>query len=139
MALSDDLGRIAVAGGAHAQPAEELAAILVTESPSGRRTYLCAYDDGTRRTWLALDDGGEPVVSGARVREAVSVAALYEIAVETASESDEEPRIASFAALDDLGGREPNVAAAIRDAVTSVDELTREVESNYKLPLTGGD
>jgi hypothetical protein len=136
MALSDDLARIAVAAGTHAQPAEELAAILVTESPSGRRTYLCAYNDGAHRMWLALDGDGEPVVSRARVHEAVSIAALFEIATETTSESVVEPRVASLAALDELGGREPIVAAAIRDAATSVDELTREVESNYKLPLT---
>jgi hypothetical protein len=139
MAISDDLARIAVAAGAHAQPAEEVAAILVTESPSRRRTYLCAYDDGVRRAWLALDDNGEPVLSRARVREAVSVAALYEIAAETGSDPGEEPRVASLAALDDLGAQEPNVVAALRGAVSSVDELTRQVESNYKLPLSDTD
>jgi hypothetical protein len=134
VALSDDLARIAAAARAHARPGEDVAAVLATDGAAGR-TFLCAYGDLERRTWLALDEDGNPVLSRNRVRETVSVAALYEIAADTASEPSDEPRVATLEALDEFGARESNVAAAIREAVASVDELTREVESNYKLPL----
>jgi hypothetical protein len=138
MALSDDLAQIALAARAHARPDEKVEAILVTESAAVGRTYLCAYGGDDQRTWLALDDDGKPVASRSRVREAVSVAALYEIAVETTPEPPAEPAVATLDALDVLGAREPNVAAALRDAVAAVDELTREVESNYKLRFDAG-
>jgi len=137
MALSDDLARIEAAARAHAAAGEVVAAILVTERPDGERTYLCAFGDGAERGWLALDDDGEPVRSSSRIREAVSVAALAEVAEDASADGAfDEPRIATLAYLDEIAADEPSVAAAIRDAVAAVDELTREVESRYKLPLT---
>ena len=138
MALSDELARIAGAASARAAPGEEVAAILVTEYADGERTYLCAFGEGTRRTWLALRGDGEPVLSRDRVREAVSVAALCEVAADAAGDGAE-PRVARLAYLDELGAKEPSIAAAIREAVAAVDELTREVESHYKLPLSDSD
>src|SRR5204863_384382 len=51
---------------------------------AGERTYLCSYSVGSGRTWVALDEGGGPVTSRKRVREAVSIAALCEVAEESA-------------------------------------------------------
>ena len=138
MALSEDLVRIAAAASARSHSEEAVAAILATENPRGERTYLCAYAGGDRRAWLAFDDVGGPVVSRERVREAVSIAALYEVASEAAAVPPDELRVSTLASVDELGAQSPNVAAAIRDAAASVDDLVREVESNYKLTLTDG-
>ena len=137
MALSDDLSRIAGAATTFAADGEAVAAILVTEGPTGERTYLCAFEDEGGRAWLALDDAAEPVTSRDRVREAVSIAALHEIATDVLPDSDDGPQVRTLSGLDDLGAKNPDVAAATRDAVASVEELTREVERNYKVPLTG--
>jgi hypothetical protein len=137
MALSDDLERIAGAATSHAAAGETVAAILTTESPNGERTYVCAFSDGARRRWLAFDDTGAPVVARNRVREAVSVAALHEVAAEVGEAAQHVPSVATLASLDDLGTQDPGVATAIRDAMASVEELAKEVEKNYKLPLAG--
>jgi hypothetical protein len=134
MALSDDVSRIASAARTHATADETVAAVLVAETPTGERTYICAFTNGSR-TWLALDEAGAPILSRDRVREAVSVAALHEVAVDATSDTPEEPRVATFASLDELGTQDPDVARAIGEAMASVDELAREVESNYKLEL----
>jgi hypothetical protein len=139
MTLSVDLARIASAASAHAAPEEEVAAIVVTEDGARERTYVVAFVGGPNRTWLALDGEGEPVVSRERVRQAVSIGALCEIADEAAGSSgDGDLRVATPGYLDEIGTRAPpelNVPAAIRGATTAVDELTREVEAGYKLPL----
>jgi hypothetical protein len=86
--------------------------------------------------WLALDRSGAPVTSRDRVREAVSIAAACEVAEETTGEG-EEARIASPAYLDALGeGNAPALAAGLRVSIAVADELAREIESQYKLPLT---
>lgn len=84
MALAEDLERIAALAAGHAEPGEELAGVVAC-APDGRgRVYLCAFERGEERTWLALDDGGDPVDSRGVVRDAVSVAALCELAADTA-------------------------------------------------------
>jgi hypothetical protein len=130
-----------------------------------------------------LEADGRPVDDRTRVRAAVSIAALCEIADENAGGGDlselrsrllslrltehpagveeaEEaalalevavgspPRVASVAHLDAVGaatrrleralGDGPSpFAAAMQQALNAVEELTREVESRYKLPLRG--
>src|SRR5207248_558770 len=51
----------------------------------GAVAFRCAYrgEDG-ERSWLVLDGEGKPVTDRARVREVVSIAALVEVAEETA-------------------------------------------------------
>lgn len=89
MGLADDLSRIAAAARAFAAPGEEVAAVIPAEPASGQRTYLCAYARGLeQRAWLALDDAGEPVVERLRLRDAVSIAAMCELAEETAGGGD---------------------------------------------------
>jgi hypothetical protein len=84
VALTDDLDRIAAAAAAHAEPGEELAGILAAEPGGGSRSYLCAFDGEAGRTWLLLDDDGEPVTRRERVRDAASIVAVCEIAEDTA-------------------------------------------------------
>jgi hypothetical protein len=139
VALSDDVGRIAVAAAAYARGGEEVAAVVAVEPHPGERLYLCAFGDGDgTQSWLALTDDGAPVTSRNRVRDAASVAALCEVAEESLQHSPvEEPRVASPSYLDSLGAdnRNGDFAAAVQTALPAVDELARDIEANYKLGL----
>ena len=51
--------------------------------------YVCAFDGGAGvRSWLAVDAAGEPVLERRRVRDAVAILALCELAEETAAGGD---------------------------------------------------
>ncbi|MGZ8697498.1 MAG: hypothetical protein ACXWZY_10605 [Gaiellaceae bacterium] len=139
MSLSEDVGRIAEAAARYAASGEELAAVLPVEPASGERVYLCAFAraDGTQ-SWLALDDRGSPLTNRTLIRDAASIAALVEIAEESAAiPTGDEPRLASPAYLDSLGAAAVNgeVAGALQRALPAIDELTRDLELNYKLEL----
>lgn len=84
VALRDDLDRAAAAAARFAGPGEELAGVVPTEPEQGERTYLCAFTAGEERTWLVLDDGGKPLTSRDAARRSVSIAALCELAEESA-------------------------------------------------------
>jgi hypothetical protein len=90
MALSEELDRIAAAAQAFAGPGEELEAVIPAEPGLARRVYLCSYAGAESRSWLALDEAGRPVRERALVRDAVSIAAMCEIAEETAGGGDVE-------------------------------------------------
>jgi hypothetical protein len=183
VALTEDLEHVATAADAFADEGEELAGILAAEPATGRRTYLCAYERGDgSRAWLAFDADGRPVESRALVRETVSIAAMCEVAEESAGGGDvadlraqlmtlrlaeapagiEEaekaareleraldpaPRVATPAYLDAVGAATRRLeralgddttspfAAAMKLALSAVDELTAEVERNYKASL----
>jgi hypothetical protein len=139
--VSDDVRRAAVAALRFADGGEEVEAVLPAEPVEGDRIYLVAFADTEGdRSWVAVDDGGRPVTSRDRVREAVSIAAMVEVVEEAVAEAptEREPRIASPRYLDALGAAATGggVGAAIQGALGAVDELTRDVESNYKLELT---
>jgi len=180
--LDENLRRAAEAAAEFAETGERLEAVLAAEPSAGRRVYLCAFDGGPGRMWLALDAAGDPVTSRSLVRETVSIAALCEVAEETAgggrleelrqqlvalrlTESppgiddaeeaalaleatiDTTPRIATPAYLDDIGAAarrleealgetESPFARAMASARGSVEALTQQVESAYKLELT---
>ena len=139
MSLSEDVGRIAEAAARYVVPGEELAAVLPVEPASGERVYLCAFAqaDGTQ-SWLALDDRGSPLTNRTLIRDAASIAALVEIAEESAASiaTGDEPRLASPAYLDSLGAAaNGDVAGALQSALPAIDELTRDLELNYKLKL----
>lgn len=92
MALVEELERIAARSGA--------GAVLAAEPAPGERLYLCAFEEGDGgRTWLALDGAGEPVADRRRVREAVSILALCEVAEETAGGGDLDDLRSQLAAL----------------------------------------
>lgn len=87
--LADDLERIAEAAAAASGGGRRVAAILTAEPSEGDRIYLCALEDeGDEPSWLALDGAGAPVSSKLRVRDAVAIAALCEIAEEAAFPGD---------------------------------------------------
>ena len=118
---------------------EELAGIVPAEPASGVRLYVCAYRDGEVGSWLVLNAESEPVADRSLVRDAVSIAALYELAEEVAGPGGEdEPRVATPARLDSLGASVEDQAAfveAMKQATGTVEELVRDVERGYKVPL----
>jgi hypothetical protein len=82
--LSEELAQAAALAVAFAGPGEELSGIVAAEPASGERVYLCAFTSGDGLSWLALDHEGRPVRSRTLVRDAASIAALCELAAETA-------------------------------------------------------
>ncbi len=149
MALSDDLRRIADAAIGYAVPGEELSAVIPTEPLRDRRVYLCAFTNGDSKSWVALDGDGSPVVDRRVLRDAVSIATICELAEEAAGDSDlPELRIASPAYLDDVAAatRQPEqaigehsrspFAEAMKQAGLTIDGLSADIESHYKLELT---
>ena len=183
MELSEHLRTIADAAARFAALGECVDAVLVAEATPGERVYLCAFEGEDGRTWLALDEDAQPVTSRNRVREAVSIAAMCELAEEQAGGGELEelrlqlatvrltenppgideaesaalelerrlgstPRVATPRYLDEVGaatrrleralgdsGNSP-FAVAMQQALPAVEELAKEVESQYKLPLT---
>jgi hypothetical protein len=183
VALSDDLGHAAARALAHLGVGDVVSGVLATEAQPGRRIYVCSIDsaDGTR-AWVAVEADGEVVTSRADLRAAVSIAALCEVAVDSAGGGDLDGLIASLAdlrereapegiedaeaaarALRDVIGDPPQLAtperldeigaatrrleqeldpggaspfaAALKNAQGAVQELQREVEAGYLLPL----
>jgi hypothetical protein len=98
-------------------------AILAAEPVPGARCYLCALEgeDGGRR-WLALDGEGAPVTSRRELRDAVSIAALCEIAAETAGGGDLAALGERLAALRGTG-RDGDVEEALAAVASLRDEL----------------
>jgi hypothetical protein len=86
--------------------------ILATEADPGARVYLCSLDeaDGTR-SWLAVDGRASPIVERATVRAAASIAAICEIAADSAGGGDVDALVASLADL-----REREAPEGIEDA-----------------------
>jgi hypothetical protein len=137
VALEQDLRRIAEAAARHAGDGEDVAGIVPAEPASGIRLYVCAYGNEDATTWLVLDATGVAVSDRSLVREAVSIAALCEVAEEAAGVEPDSARVASPALLDDLGsGGGEEVAAAIKGAAGTVEELVHDVERGYKQPLS---
>jgi hypothetical protein len=92
MTLAEELEAVASRSGA--------SAVLAAEAHPGDRVYLVAYEEADGgRTWLALDRDLEPVEDRRRVREAVSILALCELAVETAGGGDLDELRSQLAAI----------------------------------------
>jgi hypothetical protein len=135
--LDDDLRRTAEAAVVYAADGEELVGIVPAEPAIGLRLYVCAYGREKEATWLVLDATGVPVEERALVRDAVSIAALCEVAEEAAGIEPDAPRVASPAYLDELGADAGSaLAGAVNGATGSVDELLRDVERSYKRSLS---
>ena len=83
MTVAEDVVRIASAAEAFAEPGEEVAGVLVAET-LGRRVYLCAFESAGGHAWLAFGDDAEPLTERRLVMEAASLAALCEVAEESA-------------------------------------------------------
>jgi len=137
VALEQDLRRIAERAAVYADEGEDVAGIVPAEPASGFRLYVCAYGSENATGWLVLDATGVPVADRELVRDAVSIAALCEVAEEAAGVEPDSARVASPALLDELGADPgPDVAEALKGAADTVEELVRDVERGYKRPLS---
>jgi len=137
VALEQDLRRIAERAAVYAEEGEDVAGIVPAEPASGFRLYVCAYGSENATGWLVLDATGVPVADRELVRDAVSIAALCEVAEEAAGVEPDSARVASPALLDELGADAgPDVAGALKGAADTVEELVRDVERGYKRPLS---
>jgi hypothetical protein len=160
--LDQELRRIADAAVRHAAEGEELAGIVPSEPRPGVRVYVCAFSNerrldgahqraeaptspvpgaghGDETSWLVLDGDGRAVEDRSLVRDAVSIAALYELAEEATGAPAEEPRVATPAELDALAAAAEDrqaFVAAMKDATGTVEELVKDVERGYKVPLS---
>jgi hypothetical protein len=158
VSLADDLERIAGLAAAHAEPGDAVSGILATEPSPGERVYVCSFDgaDGYR-SWLAVRDDGSPVARRADLREAVSIAALCEVAAEAAAGGNaaelvarlEEVRqrdapdgieaaIAAARTVAEVVGEPPQLATPDRlDAIgTATRELERELDPVARSPFS---
>jgi hypothetical protein len=122
MALSDELERAAQLAAAHLSDGDVVSGLLPTEPEPGRRVYLSSVDgaDGTR-AWLGVRADGSVVTSRSELRAAVSIAALCEVAADSAGGGDLDGLIASLAVL-----REREAPEGIEDAEAAAHAL-REV------------
>jgi hypothetical protein len=86
--LEEEIAAAVEAASLHKKEGEELEGVVPAEPGAGARVYLCAYRSGDEQAWLALDAGYRPVADRALVREAVSIAAMCELAEESAGGGD---------------------------------------------------
>jgi len=146
VSLGDELEAIAKTALTHAADGEELAAVIPAEPAEGVRIYLCAFAADGARSWLALHSDGQPVLDRSVLADAVSIAALCELAEDSVGELDEveePPRLASPAYLDTIGAAARRLeqgpgslfAEAMKQGSVAVEGLTVEVESTYKVEL----
>jgi len=145
--LSEELEQIAAAARAYADKGEELSAVIPAEPGQGVRVFLCAFSDGGERSWIALRPDGRAVQDRSLLRDAVSIAALCELAEDCAGGLDvleEPPRVATPAYLDAIAAAAQQVeqgpgssrfADAMKQGSVAVEGLTVEVEGGYKLEL----
>jgi hypothetical protein len=88
VALEHELDAAREAAAAFAGPSEELVGVVPTEPGRGTRIYLCAFLEGEERRWLALDAERRTVGDRRLVRDAAAIAALCELAEESAGGGD---------------------------------------------------
>lgn len=100
MTLLADLERIATIAAAYAPEGGAVSAVLAAEATPGLRAYLCAFEteDGSR-SWLVVDGVGTAVSARRDVRDVVSIAALCEIAEESAVGGDLDELLSQLVAL----------------------------------------
>jgi hypothetical protein len=100
VSLLVDLERIAAVAGASAPDGATIVAVLAAEPTPGARGYLCAFEAAEgARSWLVLDDRGDPVSARRDVRDVVAIAALCEIAEESAFGGDLDELLSRLVAL----------------------------------------
>jgi len=120
--LGEELEHIAAAARRYAGPGEELEAVIAAEPGRGARVYLCAFAAGEARSWLALDEAAAPLEDRSLLRDAVSIAAMCEIADEVAGGGDLEglrARLAELRATEQPEGIDEaeHAAVALREAI----------------------
>jgi hypothetical protein len=132
VALSDDLERIATAAAAFAAPDERVDGILAAEPLEAGRIYLCSYESAEGgHAWLALDDDARPVASRDAVHDAASLAALCELAEESAGGGDLSQLRARLAEL-----RATEAPEGIEEAEAAALALEQTLESEPRVATT---
>jgi hypothetical protein len=114
-----------------ASPEERVVGILAAEPLGGGRIYLCAYAADGAYGWLALDDTGTPVASRETVRQAASLAALCEVAEESAGGGDLGELRARLAEL-----REREAPEGIEEAEQAAAALAETLQGEPRLATT---
>ncbi len=133
MALIDDLERIATAAARHASAGRTVCAVLAAEPTQGLRRYLCAFEDADgERAWVVLDDDAAPVTERRDVRDAIAIAALCEIAEESAGGGDLDELLAQLMAL-----RLTEAPQGIDEAEHALRELQHVIGSPPQLASPG--
>ena len=119
MSLQDELEHAAENAATAAGNGAAVSGVLPTEAEPGRRVYVCSIDgaDGPRG-WLGVRADGSVVTERPELRAAVSIAALCEVAADTAGGGDLDGLIASLAEL-----RAHEAPEGIEDAESAAQEL----------------
>lgn len=128
VSLEEELSAVGAAAAAHAAEGEAVVAVIPTEPGSGARVYLVAYERGGERSWLALDAAGSPVADRALVRDAVAIAAMVELAEESAGGGDVgalRARLVELRLTDEPEGiEEAEIAAAeLQEAIQQIPRV----------------
>lgn len=112
MDLAGEIDRAAELAASRGGPGDRVSGVIATEPWPGRRVYLCSFDDADdRRSWLAMHDDGSPVATRLELREAVSIAALCELAADAAGGGDVDALVGRLAET-----REAEAPAGIEEA-----------------------
>jgi hypothetical protein len=127
MTVAEDVGRIAAAAAAFAEPGEELAGVLVTET-LGRRIFLCAFESAGGHAWLALGADAEPLTERRLVREAATLAALCEVGEESAGGGNLAELQARLAEL-----RETDRPKGIEEAEAAAESLAEMLQAEPRV------
>ena len=126
MSLADDIERVAGLATVYAALGDAVSGVIATETSGDARIYLCAFDDADgRRSWLAVRDDGTVVASRMELREAVSIAALCEVATDAAGGGDLDALIVRLEEL--------RVAEA-PPGIESAEEAARELRNVLAVP-----
>ena len=127
MSLSEDLESAAAVAATLAAPGEELGGVVAVET-LGRRVYLCAFASAQGHTWIDLDGDSRPITEMRLVREAASLAALCEVAEESAGGGDLPHLRAQLAAV-----REREAPEGIEDAEAAAAALAELVSQEPRV------
>jgi hypothetical protein len=120
MGLEKEIATASEAAASFAADGESLTGVVPAEPAPGARVYLCSYERSGERRWLLLDASGRPVEDGRILREAVSIAALVELAEESAGGGDVgalRARLAELRATENPEGIEEAEAAELENAL----------------------
>jgi hypothetical protein len=128
VSLVEELNRIAGLAAEQAREGETLGAVLPTEPHAGVRVYLVGLEEAAGRVWVALDADGRAIGDRSLVRAAVSIAALCELAAETAVGGDLDELRRQLVAV-----RMTQQVPGIEAAEEALDELQRVVGSPPQL------
>jgi hypothetical protein len=106
--------------------------VVPIEPSPGERVYLCAFHGNGERRWLALDPEGAALHDRRLLRAAVSVAALCELAEESAGGGDVETLLRRLHEL-----REAENPEGIADAETAAAELAAVLQPEPRVASAG--